>query len=72
MCLVRPITRYIMEYLPEEMRQTNSSELFFEDLGKLPDAEVAFICDWLVQQVVALSTDLKEFARGGKVRVCKL
>ena len=59
-----------MEYLPEEARETKCNELFFEDLWKLPGADVACICDWLVEQVEAISTDLVTGDKRGEVCIC--
>lgn len=68
MSLLKPITSFICELLPEEMRETNSQELYFEDLEKVPGEEVARICEWLTEKVDALSTKLKAEPKDEEVR----
>eukprot|EP00775_Hariotina_reticulata_P013475 gene13475-13601_t len=57
--LLQPITQYICDVLPDEMRETNGDAIHFEDLEKLPVDQVAHIAEWLTEKVDALSTRLK-------------
>lgn len=57
--LLRPVTGYICDVLPVEMRETSGLELYFEDLDTLPADEVARIAEWLTEKVDALSSRLK-------------
>ena len=42
--------------LPEQMRESTRTELFFDDLEKLPSMEVARICEWLTEKVDGFSS----------------
>ena len=42
--------------LPEQMRESTRTELFFDDLEKLPTMEVARICEWLTEKVDGFSS----------------
>jgi len=57
--LLRPIIGYVQDILPEDMRETNGNEFYFEDLEKLSGDDVARISEWLTEKVDALSTRLK-------------
>ena len=57
--LLRPIIGYVTDILPEDMRETNGNEFYFEDLEKLSGDDVARISEWLTEKVDALSTRLK-------------
>ncbi|KAK9806100.1 hypothetical protein WJX72_001362 [[Myrmecia] bisecta] len=58
-----PITSYVCEMLPETMRDSTRSELFFEDLEKLPPDEVARICEWLTEKVDGFGAKIKPEAK---------
>ena len=51
-----PVTHFICEMLPEQMRESTRTELFFDDLEKLPSMEVARICEWLTEKVDGFSS----------------
>ena len=38
------------------MRESTRTELFFDDLEKLPSMEVARICEWLTEKVDGFSS----------------
>ncbi len=42
--------------LPEQMRESTRTELFFDDLEKLPSMEVSRICEWLTEKVDGFSS----------------
>ena len=50
-----PVTSFVCETLPEGSRESSRTELFFEDLEKLPPEEVARICEWLTEKVSVMS-----------------
>ena len=51
-----PVTHFVCEMLPEQMRESTRTELFFDDLEKLPSMEVARICEWLTEKVDGFSS----------------
>ncbi|WIA33521.1 hypothetical protein OEZ86_006646 [Tetradesmus obliquus] len=57
--LLRPITSFVCEMLPEDMRETSPAELHYEDLEKLPPDDVTRVAEWLTEKVDALSSRLK-------------
>lgn len=57
--LLQPITTYICDLLPEDLRETRAHEVHCDDLEKLPPGDVATITEWLTEKVDALSTRLK-------------
>ena len=66
-----PVTHFVCEMLPEQMRESTRTELFFDDLEKLPSMEVARICEWLTEKVDGFSSktraepkDAEEEVRG--------
>ena len=66
-----PVTQFVCEMLPEQMRESTRTELFFDDLEKLPSMEVARICEWLTEKVDGFSSktraepkDAEEEVRG--------
>ncbi|KAK9824008.1 hypothetical protein WJX72_006929 [[Myrmecia] bisecta] len=54
-----PITSFVCEMLLETMRDSTRTELFFEDLEKLPPDEVARICEWLTEKVDSFANELQ-------------
>lgn len=50
------MTHFVCEMLPEQMRESTRTELFFDDLEKLPSMEVARICEWLTEKVDGFSS----------------
>jgi hypothetical protein len=54
-----PVTAFVCELLPENMRESSRTELFYEDLEKLPPEDVAIICEWLTEKVDGFSSRLK-------------
>ncbi|KAA6427185.1 MAG: hypothetical protein FRX49_02942 [Trebouxia sp. A1-2] len=51
-----PVTHFVCEMLPEQMRESTRTELFFDDLEKLPSMEVSRICEWLTEKVDGFSS----------------
>lgn len=49
------------------MRETQLTELHFEDLEKIPPEEVTHIAEWLTEKVDALSSRLKAEQREEEV-----
>jgi hypothetical protein len=61
----------VCELLPEgASRQSSRTELFFEDLEKLPGEEVARIQEWLMEKVDGFSSKLKAEAKELEQEVC--
>ncbi|GAB4814795.1 hypothetical protein N2152v2_001841 [Parachlorella kessleri] len=58
-----PLTTYLAELLPEGARDSSRTELFFEDLEKLPPEEVARMCEWLTEKLDSFSSKLKPEAK---------
>ncbi len=55
--------------LPEGGRESSRTELFFEDLEKLPPEEVARICEWLTEKVDGFSAKIKPEAKEAEEEV---
>lgn len=51
-----PVTHFVCEMLPEQMRESTRTELFFDDLEKLPSMEVSRMCEWLTEKVDGFSS----------------
>lgn len=69
-----PVTSFVCEVLPEGQRESSRTELFYEDLDRLPPDEVARICEWITEKVDGFSAKLKPEAKDAEleVRLCIL
>ena len=54
--MLYPVTHFVCDMLPEQMRESTRTELFFDDMEKLPSMEVARICEWLTEKVDGFSS----------------
>ena len=57
--------------LPEQMRESTRTELFFDDLEKLPSMEVARICEWLTEKVDGFSSKTRAEPKDAEEEVCQ-
>ena len=65
-----PVTHFVCEMLPEQMRESTRTELFFDDLEKLPSMEVARICEWLTEKVDGFSSKTRAEPKDAEEEVC--
>lgn len=65
-----PVTHFVCEMLPEQMRESTRTELFFDDLEKLPSMEVARICEWLTEKVDGFSSKTRAEPKEAEEEVC--
>ena len=70
--MLYPVTHFVCEMLPEQMRESTRTELFFDDLEKLPSMEVARICEWLTEKVDGFSSKTRAEPKDAEeeVRCC--
>ena len=68
-----PVTSFVCEVLPEGQRESSRTELFYEDLDRLPPDEVARICEWITEKIDGFSAKLKPEAKDAEaeVRLCQ-
>lgn len=66
-----PVTHFVCEMLPEQMRESTRTELFFDDLEKLPSMEVARICEWLTEKVDGFSSKTRAEPKDAEEEVCE-
>ncbi|CAD7697548.1 unnamed protein product [Ostreobium quekettii] len=57
--ILTPVTDFVVGHLPLKNRKSSRTELFFEDLEKLPPEEVARLYEWLTEKVDSLCAKLK-------------
>lgn len=57
--ILTPVTDFVCSQLPTKSRKSSRSELFFEDLEKLPPDEIARLYEWLTEKVDSLCAKLK-------------
>ena len=65
-----PVTHFVCEMLPEQMRESTRTELFFDDVEKLPSMEVARICEWLTEKVDGFSSKTRAEPKDAEEEVC--
>lgn len=64
-----PVTSFVCEVLPEGQRESSRTELFYEDLDRLPPDEVARICEWITEKIDGFSAKLKPEAKDAEAEV---
>lgn len=67
--ILTPVTDFVCGLLPAKNRKSNRTELFFEDLEKLPPEEVARLYEWLTEKVDSLCAKLKPDPKEEEVRL---
>ena len=70
--MLYPVTHFVCEMLPEQMRESTRTELFFDDLEKLPSMEVSRICEWLTEKVDGFSSKTRAEPKEAEEEVCVL
>ena len=56
MMVMEAVIEYIIQILPDDLRETEPNELHYEDLEKIGGSAVAHILEWLIEKVDCLST----------------
>ena len=70
--MLYPVTHFVCEMLPEQMRESTRTELFFDDLEKLPSMEVSRICEWLTEKVDGFSSKTRAEPKEAEEEVARL
>ncbi len=64
-----PVTAFVCDVLPEGQRESTGTELFYEDLDRLPGDELARICEWITEKVDSFTSKLKPEAKDADLEV---